>query len=54
MSDQAPGRPVWWSISQDALLAMLHRVAAGEDPDLVYAEEYVNADVSHVPDEDDE
>lgn len=34
----------WWSISGEALLDMLKRTAAGEDPDLVYAEEYVNAE----------
>ena len=32
-----------WVISSMELLEMLHRVAAGEDPDLVYAEAYVNA-----------
>lgn len=34
----------WWAISGDELLAMLRRVAAGEDPDLVYAEEYANSE----------
>lgn len=34
----------WWSISGDELLALLRRVAAGEDPDLVYAETYANSD----------
>jgi hypothetical protein len=34
----------WWSISGEALLDMLHRVADGEDPDLVYAEEYANSE----------
>jgi len=33
-----------WVIYSEELLEMLHRVAAGEDPDLVYAEAYVNAD----------
>lgn len=32
----------WWSISGDDLLAMLRRVANGEDPDMVYAEAYAN------------
>jgi hypothetical protein len=34
----------WWAISGEGLLAMLRRVADGEDPDLVYAEEYANCD----------
>lgn len=34
----------WWVLSGEALLAMLRRVADGEDPDLVYAEEYANSD----------
>jgi hypothetical protein len=38
------GAPVWHVISSDDLLAMLRRVAAGEDADLVYIEEYVNAE----------
>lgn len=33
----------WWTLSGEQLLAMLKRVAAGEDPDMVYAEEYANA-----------
>lgn len=36
----------WWSISGEALLGMLQRVADGEDPDLVYAEEYANCTVT--------
>ena len=31
----------WWAISEDAFLDALRRVAAGEDPDLVYAEAQV-------------
>jgi hypothetical protein len=38
----------WWSISGEALLDMLRRVAAGERPDLVYAEEYANSDHEQV------
>lgn len=34
----------WWTISGDALLAALHEVHDGEDPDLVYAELYANSD----------
>jgi hypothetical protein len=34
----------WHVISGEQLLVMLRRVRDGEDPDMVYAEEYVNAD----------
>lgn len=34
----------WHVISGESLLEMLRRCAAGEDPDLVYAEEWANAD----------
>ena len=44
--------PRYWAISEEAILAMLHRVAAGEDPDLVYAEEYVNSDRENVQGEE--
>lgn len=35
----------WWAISGEALLEMLRRVSNGEDPDMVYAEEYANSQV---------
>lgn len=35
----------WWAISGAALLDMLRRVQQGEDPDLVYAEEYANSKI---------
>lgn len=35
----------WWVIDGESLLAMLKRVAEGEDPDLVYAEEYANSEI---------
>lgn len=41
----------WWAISEDAFLDALRRVAAGEDPDLVYAEFYANSDHEHVEDD---
>jgi hypothetical protein len=41
-------QPVVWAISEDALLAMLWRASAGEDPDEIYAEIYVNAKREHV------
>lgn len=45
MADES--RPLgFWAISGEALLAMLRRAHAGEDPDLVYAEEYANSDVT--------
>lgn len=34
----------WWAISGEVLLDGLRRCAAGEDPDLVYAEMYANSD----------
>ena len=33
----------WWCISGEALVALLRRAAAGEDPDLLYAEAYANS-----------
>lgn len=44
----------WWTISGEALLDMMRRCAAGEDPDMVYAEEYVNAQIEVVPPADTE
>lgn len=43
----------WHVISGEDLLAMLRRVSAGEDPDLVYIEEYANADIERVEGEED-
>jgi hypothetical protein len=37
----------YWTISGEALLDMLRRVAAGEDPDAVYAEVYANSRHEH-------
>ena len=34
----------WWVLSGDNLLAMLRRAHYGGDPDLIYAEEYANAE----------
>lgn len=34
----------WWVIDGESLMEMLQRVANGEDVDMVYAEEYANAD----------
>lgn len=34
----------WWVLSGDNLLVLLRRAHAGEDPDLIYAEEYANGD----------
>ena len=33
----------WWLVSGEDLLAVLRRVAGGDDPDLVFAECYANA-----------
>lgn len=35
----------WWAISGDELLAALRRAAAGEDPDILYAELYASSGV---------
>lgn len=32
----------WWVISGEDLVAALHRVHEGEDPDLIYTELYAN------------
>jgi len=37
----------WWVIRGAHLLAMLRRAHDGEDPDLIYAEEYANSDHEH-------
>ena len=34
----------WHVVSGEDLLAMLHRAADGEDPDMVYMEEWANAE----------
>jgi hypothetical protein len=33
----------WWTISEEALLNMLRRAHQGEEPELIYTEEYANA-----------
>jgi hypothetical protein len=38
----------WHTISGEHLMHVLRRVAAGEDPDLVYIELYVNAEIVKV------
>ncbi len=38
----------WWSISGEAFLAALRRVAEGENPDMVYAEEYANSTIERI------
>jgi hypothetical protein len=45
MGDDA-ARLGWWTISGADLLDMLRRAHAGEDPGVVYAEAYVNSDVT--------
>lgn len=35
----------WWIIHGNNLLTALHMVAQGDDPDLVYAELYANAEI---------
>jgi hypothetical protein len=38
----------WWVIESDNLLDLLRRAHAGEDPDLLMAEEYANGDHEQV------
>lgn len=38
----------WWAISGDLLIDSLRRAAAGEDPDLLYAELYANGETEEV------
>lgn len=43
---EEPARPLgYWAIAGEVLLDMLRRVERGEDPDLVYAEAYVNSTI---------
>lgn len=44
----APEPLGWWVIGGAVLLAALRRCAAGEDPDLVYAELYANTETETV------
>lgn len=53
MADDGP-LPTWWALSGNRLMDMLRQVAAGEDPDLVYAEHYANSEVTQVHEEDDD
>lgn len=41
---ESPADLGWWTIHGDDILDALRRAAAGEDPDLVYAEMYANSD----------
>jgi hypothetical protein len=42
----------YWVLSGDDLLAMLQRVAAGEDPEMVYVEQYANSDIESFEDDE--
>jgi len=44
----------WWTISTESMLAMLRRCHDGEDPELVFMEEYANADHEYVEEDDDQ
>jgi hypothetical protein len=46
MMSDADARLGWWTISGEAIMSMLQRVHDGEEPFVVYAEEYANADHS--------
>jgi hypothetical protein len=38
----------WWVVSGDALMEMLRRARAGEDPELLYVELHANSDSESV------
>lgn len=46
-------KPVWWVMEDRRLSELLCRAAAGEDPDSIYIEEYVNANIEHAEGSDD-
>lgn len=50
MTSECAAPSPWWTINQDALLDMLRRAHAGEDPDFVLMEEYANSDHEDVDD----
>lgn len=43
----------WWVMSGGDFLFALRRAANGEDPDLIYAEQYANSEIEHVDGEED-
>lgn len=43
----------YWVIENADLADMLHRAAAGEDPDLLLVEEYANSDHDYIEGDDD-
>jgi hypothetical protein len=45
--DEAAPMP-WHVINGETLIGLLRRAHAGEDPDLLYIEEYVNSDRDEV------
>ena len=51
MAIKHPAPLGWHVISGEDLLAMLRRVSEGEDPDMVYAEEWANAEHERIEDE---
>lgn len=48
MSEEEPRGLGYWAISGEALLDLLLRAGRGEDPDLLYAEQYANSDIEEV------
>ena len=51
LAEPDPAPLGWHVISGEDLLAMLRRVSEGEDPDMLYAEEYANAEHERIGDE---
>lgn len=53
MTDRLPSRMGWWTISGEALMSLLCRAHQGEDPGLLYAEEYANSEIHQYWESDD-
>lgn len=54
MPEAVPASLGWWTIHGSTLLVALHDVAQGNDPDVVYAELYANAEIHTADTEDDD
>jgi hypothetical protein len=42
----------WWTLPESELIAILYKVKAGEDPELVLAEAYANSRIEHPSDDE--
>lgn len=50
--DDEPKGLGWWTLPGETLLAALHAVKDGHDPDLLYAEMYANSHIETFEDSD--